>query len=156
MAKKFGEKLIAQNKKAFFDYFIEETMEAGVVLVGTEVKSLRQGKCNLKDSYVRIVKGEAYIFSMHISAYEHGNIYNKDPLRDRKLLLHKKQIRKLFGLISKDGYTIVPTKIYLKDSLVKLEIAIAKGKKLYDKRDSISSKESKREIERNFKEKNRI
>ena len=144
-------KLIAQNKKARHDYFIEETFEAGIVLHGTEVKSLRQGKCSLKESFIRIDNGEAYIYNMHISPYEQGNIFNKDPLRTRKLLLHQQQINKLLGAITIKGYTIVPLKIYLKGSLVKLEIAIAKGKKLYDKRQDIAKRDQRREAEKQFK-----
>ncbi|NLP46728.1 MAG: SsrA-binding protein SmpB [Epulopiscium sp.] len=144
-------KLIAQNKKARHDYFIEETFEAGIVLHGTEVKSLRQGKCSLKESFIRIDNGEAFIYNMHISPYEQGNIFNKDPLRTRKLLLHQQQINKLLGAITIKGYTIVPLKIYLKGSLVKLEIAIAKGKKLYDKRQDIAKRDQRREAEKQFK-----
>ena len=147
-------KLIAQNKKAYHDYFILEDYEAGIELVGTEVKSLRQGKCNLKDSFVRIDNGEAFILNMHISPYEHGNIFNKDPVRRRKLLLHKKEINKLHSAIAKDGFTIVPTRIYFKGSIVKLSIGVAKGKKLYDKRDSIAKKDQKREAEKDFKIRN--
>lgn len=145
---------IANNKKAYHDFFIEETFQAGIELFGTEVKSLRAGKCNLKDSYIRIEKGEAFIYSMHISPYEHGNIFNKDPLRPRKLLLHKKEINKLFGSVKKDGYSIVPLKIYFAGSLVKLDIALARGKKLYDKRDTIAKKDQKREAEKEFKLRN--
>lgn len=144
-------KLIAQNKKARHDYFIEETFEAGIVLHGTEVKSLRQGKCSLKESFIRIDNGEAFIYNMHISPYEQGNIFNKDPLRTRKLLLHQQQINKLLGAITIKGYTIVPLKIYLKGNLVKLEIAIAKGKKLYDKRQDIAKRDQRREAEKQFK-----
>ncbi len=151
---KNGYKLLAQNKKAFHDYFIEETFQAGIELVGTEVKSLRAGKCNLKDSFIKIENNEAFVHNMHVSPYEQGNIFNKDPLRKRRLLLHKKEIAKLLGAITRDGYTVIPTKIYLKGSLVKLDIAIAKGKKLYDKRDSIAKKDQKRESEKLFKIKN--
>ncbi|MDR2939923.1 MAG: SsrA-binding protein SmpB [Clostridiales bacterium] len=154
MAQKDSYKLLAQNKKAFHDYFIEETYQAGIELVGTEVKSLREGRCNLKDSFVRIENNEAFIFNMHISPYEHGNIFNRDPLRKRRLLLHKKEIFKLLGAITQDGYTVIPIKVYLKASLVKIDIAIAKGKKLYDKRESIAAKDQKRESEKMFKIKN--
>lgn len=147
-------KLIAQNKKAYFEYFIEETYQAGIVLVGTEVKSLRAGKCNLKDSHVRIENGEAFVFNMHISPYEQGNIFNKDPMRSRRLLLHKSEINKMHGAITKDGYTIVPTRIYFSGSLVKIDIAIAKGKKLYDKRNEIAKKDQRREAEKDFKIRN--
>ena len=146
-------KIIAQNKKAFHDYFIIETYQAGIQLVGTEVKSLRQGRCNLKDSHIKIIGNEAFVFNMHISPYDHGNIFNKDPMRDRRLLLHRNEINKLIGAVTRDGYTIVPTKIYFKGSLVKLDIAIAKGKKLYDKRHDIAKKDAKREASREFKEK---
>lgn len=147
-------KLIAQNKKAWHDYFIEEKFEAGIVLHGTEVKSLRLGKCNLKESFIRVQNGEAFIYNMHISPYEKGNIFNKDPLRTRKLLLHKREINKLLGAVTIQGYTIVPLKVYLKGSLVKLEIGIAKGKKLYDKRQDIAKKDQRREAEKQFKVKN--
>lgn len=144
-------KLIANNKKAYHDYFIEETYEAGIALHGTEVKSLRMGKCSVKESFVRIEKGEVYVYNMHISPYEKGNIFNKDPLRTRKLLLHKSEIRKMTGAIAQKGYTIVPLKVYLKGSLVKVEIGLARGKKLYDKRQDIAKKDQRREAERNYK-----
>ena len=144
-------KLIANNKKAYHDYFIEETFEAGIALHGTEVKSLRMGKCSVKESFVRIEKGEVYVYNMHISPYEQGNIFNKDPLRTRKLLLHKSEIRKMTGAIAQKGYTIVPLKVYLKGSLVKVEIGLARGKKLYDKRQDIAKKDQRREAERNYK-----
>lgn len=147
-------KLIAQNKKAYHDYFIEETFQAGIVLVGTEVKSLRLGKCSLKESFIRVDKGEAFIYNMHISSYEQGNIFNKDPLRTKKLLLHKKEINKILGAITRDGYTIVPLKVYLRGSLVKIDIGIAKGKKLYDKRQDIAKRDQRRESEKEFKVKN--
>lgn len=147
-------KLIANNKKAYHDYFIEETFEAGIALHGTEVKSLRMGKCSVKESFVRIEKGEVYVYNMHISPYEKGNIFNKDPLRTRKLLLHKSEIRKMTGAIAQKGYTIVPLKVYLKGSLVKVEIGLARGKKLYDKRQDIAKKDQRREAERDFKVKN--
>jgi len=151
MAKKEGIKLIANNKKAFFDYFIDDTYEAGIALVGTEVKSLRMGKCSLKESFIRIEHGEVFVYNMHISPYEKGNIFNKDPLRVRKLLLHRYEINKLMGKVAEKGYTIVPLKVYLKDSLVKMEIGLARGKKLYDKRDTIAKKDQKREAEREFR-----
>ena len=147
-------KLIANNKKAHHDYFIEETYQAGISLAGTEVKSLRAGRCNLKESYVSIDNREAYIVNMHISPYEQGNIFNKDPLRKRKLLLHKWQINKLIGAVTRDGYTIVPLRIYFAGSYVKLDIGIAKGKKLYDKRADIAKKDQKREMEKEFKLRN--
>ncbi len=148
-------KLIAQNKKAFHDFFIEETYECGIELVGTEVKSLREGRVNLKDSYASISNGEVYIKNMHISPYEKGNIFNKDPLRERKLLLHKYEILKLVGKIKEKGYSLIPTKVYLKNSLMKVELALAKGKKLYDKREDIAKKDAKRDIDRRMKEANR-
>ena len=144
-------KLIANNKKAYHDYFIEEKYEAGIVLVGTEVKSLRMGKCSLKESFLRIEKGEVWIYGMHISPYEKGNIFNKDPLRIRKPLLHEVEIRKIGAKIAQKGYTLVPLQVYFKGSLVKVEIALARGKKLYDKRDDAAKKDVKRELERNFK-----
>ena len=156
MDKKRSYKLISQNKKAFHDYFIDETFQAGIELVGTEVKSLRKGNCNLKDSFIKIDNNQAYIMNMHISPYEHGNIFNKDPKRNRRLLLHKKEISKLFGAATRDGFTIVPTKIYFSGSLVKVDIALAKGKKLYDKRRDIADKDMKREARREFKSKVRI
>ncbi|MCR5214852.1 MAG: SsrA-binding protein SmpB [Eubacterium sp.] len=151
MAKEHGTKLIANNKKAFHDYFIEEVYEAGIVLVGTEVKSLRQGKCSIKESYISVENGQVIIHKMHINPYEKGNIFNKDPLRDRKLLLHKSEINKLIGRTKDKGYTIVPLKVYFSNSLVKLEIGLAKGKKLYDKRETLKKNDQKREAERDFK-----
>lgn len=151
MAKKSGMKLIANNKKAFHDYFIEDTYEAGIALVGTEVKSLRAGKCSVKESFIRVENGEVYIYGMHISPYEKGNIFNKDPLRVRKLLLHKLEIRRLMSKIKEKGYTLVPLQVYFKGSLVKVEIGLARGKKLYDKRDDLAKKDAKREIDRAFK-----
>ena len=148
-------KLIAQNKKAFHDFFIEETFECGIELVGTEVKSLREGRVNLKDSYASVSNGEVYIKNMHISPYEKGNIFNKDPLRERKLLLHKYEILKLVGKIKEKGYSLIPTKIYLKNSLMKVELALAKGKKLYDKREDIAKKDAKRDMERKLKDYNK-
>ncbi|MCI9540615.1 MAG: SsrA-binding protein SmpB [Lachnospiraceae bacterium] len=147
-------KLIANNKKAYFDYFIENTFEAGVVLHGTEVKSLRMGKCSIKESFIRIENGEVYVYGMHISPYEKGNIFNKDPLRIKKLLLHKYEVNKLNGQLATKGYTIVPLKVYLKGSLVKMEIGLARGKKLYDKRQDIAKKDQRREAEKEFKVKN--
>lgn len=151
MAKKAGMKLVANNKKAFHDYFIEDTYEAGIALAGTEVKSLRAGKCSIKESFIRVEKGEVYIYGMHISPYEKGNIFNKDPLRVRKLLLHKAEINKMLGKTKEKGMSIVPLKVYFKGSLVKVEIGLAKGKKLYDKRQDIAKKDQKREAERDFK-----
>lgn len=147
-------KLIANNKKARHDYFIEDTIEAGISLAGTEVKSIRMGHCSIKESFIRIDKGEVMIYGMHINPYEKGNIFNKDPLRPRKLLLHKQEIHKLVGKIAEKGYTIVPLQVYLKGSLVKVEIALAKGKKLYDKRADIAKKDQRREAEREFKVRN--
>lgn len=152
MAKDY--KLIAQNKKAYHDYFIEETYEAGIVLAGTEVKSLRAGKCSIKESFVKIVNNEMVIINMHITPYEKGNIFNKDPLRTRKLLLNRYEINKIRGAIEIKGYTLVPLKVYLKKGLMKMEIGIAKGKKLHDKRESIAKKDQKREAQRDFKIKN--
>ena len=145
------EKLIAKNPVAYHNYTINDKLEAGIVLTGTEIKSIRVGKVNLKDSYVTIKNGEAFIFGMHISPYEHGNIFNKDPLRTRKLLLNRKEINKLLGLISQKGMTIVPIQLYFKNSFVKLEIGIGKGKKLYDKREDIVKKEAQRKIQRILK-----
>ena len=150
-----GIKLIAQNKKARHDYFIEDTYEAGLVLVGTEVKSIRLGKVNLRDSFANIRGGEAFVYNMHISPYEKGNIFNRDPLRDRKLLLHKKEILKLTNQMQQDGYALIPLAVYLKGSLVKVSLAVAKGKKLYDKREDIAKKDAKRNIERSIKNYNR-
>ena len=147
-------KLIANNKKAYHDYFIDETFEAGITLVGTEVKSLRMGKCSIKESFIRIENGEVFIYGMHISPYEKGNIFNKDPLRVRKLLLHKKQIAKLAGQAAQKGYTIVPLKVYFIGSLAKIEIGLARGKKLYDKRADTAKKDQRREAEKEFKIRN--
>ena len=147
-------KLIANNKKAYHDYFILEQYEAGIVLHGTEVKYLRQGSCSIKEAFVRIEDGEMFIYGMHIAPYEKGNIFNKDPLRVRKLLLHKKEINKILGKIKEQGITLVPLKVYFKDSLVKVEVGLAKGKKLYDKRDDIAKKDQKREAQREFKIRN--
>lgn len=149
-----GMKLIANNKKAYHDYFIEEKYEAGLVLHGTEVKSLRQGKCSIKESFIRIENGEMFIYGMHISPYEKGNIFNKDPLRPKKLLLHKREIMKLLGKIKEKGYTLVPLQVYFTSGRAKIEIGLAKGKKLYDKREDIAKKDQRRESERDFKVKN--
>lgn len=147
-------KLIANNKKAYHDYFIEEKYEAGLELHGTEVKSMRLGKASVKEAFIRIEKGEMYIYGMHVSPYEKGNIFNKDPLRIRKLLLHKYEINKLAGQIAEQGYTIVPLELYFKDGRAKIQIGLAKGKKLYDKRNDIAKKDQRRETEREFKIKN--
>lgn len=147
-------KLVANNKKAYHDFFIEEKHEAGIALHGTEVKSLRMGKCSVKESFIRIERGEVFIYGMHISPYEKGNIFNKDPLRVRKLLLHRSEIGKMTGKIAEKGYTLVPLRVYFKGSLAKVEIGLAKGKKLYDKRQDIAKKDQRREAERNFKVKN--
>ena len=147
-------KLIANNKKAYHDFFILDTYEAGIALHGTEVKSLRMGKCSIKEAFIRIENGEVFVYGMHISPYEKGNIFNKDPLRVRKLLLHKYEIRKIMGQVAQKGYTLVPLKVYFKDSLVKVEIGLARGKKLYDKRDTIAKNDMKREAERDFKIRN--
>ena len=154
MGKESGIRLIANNKKAYHDYFIEDTYEAGIELAGTEVKSMRMGKCSIKESFIQIDRGEVFVYGMHISPYEKGNIFNKDPLRTRKLLLHQYEIRKIAGKIAEKGYTLVPLKVYFKGSLVKVEIGVAKGKKLYDKRQDIAKKDQKREAEREFKVKN--
>ncbi len=156
MAKSHGEKLIANNKKAYHDYFIKDTYEAGIELFGTEVKSLRMGKCSLKESFIRIDnKGEVMVYGMHISPYEKGNIFNKDPLRPRKLLLHKYEINKLKAEIEQKGFTIVPLKVYFKGGLAKVEIGLAQGKKLYDKRETLAKKDQQRDIERAFANKGR-
>ena len=154
MSKEKTSRLIANNKKAYHDYFIEDKYEAGIELAGTEVKSLRMGKCSIKESFVRIEDDGIYIHGMHISPYEKGNIFNKDPLRTRRLLLHKREINKLRGAIAQKGYTIVPLQVYFKNSLVKVEIGLAKGKKLYDKRADIAKKDQRREAERDFKVRN--
>lgn len=147
-------KLIANNKKAYHDYFIDDKYEAGIELFGTEVKSVRMGKCSVKEAFVKIDKGEVYICGMHISPYEKGNIFNKDPLRIRRLLMHKYEIMKLSGKISEKGYTLVPLQVYFKGSLVKVEVGLARGKKLYDKRADIAKKDQRRELEKEFKIKN--
>ena len=151
---KESEKLIANNKKAYHDYFIEDKYEAGIALAGTEVKSLRMGKCSIKESFIRIENGEVFVYGMHISPYEKGNIFNKDPLRTRKLLLHRSEINKMTGKIAEKGYTLVPLRVYFKGSLTKVEIGLAKGKKLYDKRQDIAKKDHRREAEKEFKVKN--
>ncbi len=155
MAIKKGIKVIAENRKAFHDYFIEEKYEAGIVLSGTEVKSLRAGKINLKDSYCTIKDGEIFLVGVNISPYDHGNRFNLDPMRSRKLLMHKNEIIKLYSTIKQDGLTLVPTKCYFKDSKVKIEVGLARGKKNYDKRDSIAEKQAKRDIDRALKNQNK-
>ena len=147
-------KLIANNKKAYHDFFIEDTFETGVSLHGTEVKSLRMGKCSIKEAFVRIENGEVFVYGMHISPYEKGNIFNKDPLRVKKLLMHRYEINKLMGKIKEKGFTLVPLKVYFKGSLVKVEIGLARGKKLYDKREDIAKKDQRREAEEEFKIRN--
>lgn len=155
MAKqKEPQKLIANNKKAYHDFFIDETFETGVVLHGTEVKSMRMGKCSIKESFIRIENGEAFVYGMHVSPYEKGNIFNKDPLRVKKLLMHRYEINKLAGKVAEKGYTLVPLQVYFKDGRVKVEIGLARGKKLYDKREDIAKKDARREVEREFKVKN--
>ena len=149
-------KLIANNKKAYHDYFIEEKYEAGIVLHGTEVKSMRMGKCSIKEAFIRIENGEVYAYGMHISPYEKGNIFNKDPLRPKKLLLHKQQIRKLIGSSAEKGYTLVPLQVYFKDGRAKIEIGLARGKKLYDKRQDIAKKDQMREAEKELKVRLRV
>ena len=155
MAKGKGTKTLAENRKAWHDYFVEETLEAGIALVGTEVKSIRNGRANLKDSYGDIRNGEVFIRNMHVSPYDFGNIFNVDPLRERKLLLHKSEIRRLIGYTSQDGYTLVPLSLYLKEGKVKVALGVCKGKKNYDKRDAMLEKAHKRDIEREFKERMR-
>lgn len=147
-------KLIANNKKAYHDFFIEDTFEVGISLHGTEVKSLRMGKCSIKEAFVRIENGEVFVYGMHISPYEKGNIFNKDPLRVKKLLMHRYEINKLMGKIKEKGLTLVPLKVYFKGSLVKVEIGLARGKKLYDKREDIAKKDQRREAEKEFKIRN--
>lgn len=155
MAKqKETQKLIANNKKAYHDYFIEETYEAGVALHGTEVKSMRQGKCSIKESFIRIENGEVFVYGMHVSPYEKGNIFNKDPLRVKKLLLHRQEISRLSGKVAEKGLTLVPLQVYFKEGKVKVEIGLARGKKLYDKRQDIAKKDQRREAEKEFKVKN--
>ncbi len=151
---KEAQKLIANNKKAYHDYFIEDTYEAGVALHGTEVKSIRMGKCSIKEAFIRIEHGEVFVYGMHVSPYEKGNIFNKDPLRVKKLLLHRHEINKLAGSIAEKGYTLVPLQVYFKTGKVKVQIGLARGKKLYDKRQDIARKDQRRETERDFKVKN--
>jgi len=148
-------KIIANNKKAYHDYFVEEKYESGIELCGTEVKSLRQGRTNLKDSWCSIVKGELFVNAMHISPYDHGNIWSKDPMRVRKLLMHKREINKLVGLLQQKGYSLIPLSVYFKGSLVKVELGLCKGKKLYDKREAAAERSAKRTIERAMKEQDR-
>ena len=155
MAKgKESQKLIANNKKAYHDFFIDETYECGIALHGTEVKSMRMGKCSIKEAFIRIEDGEVFVYGMHVSPYEKGNIFNKDPLRVKKLLLHKYEINKLLGKIKEKGYTLVPLQVYFKDGKVKVEIGLARGKKLYDKREAIAKKDQRREAEKEFKIRN--
>lgn len=144
-------KLVANNKKAYHEYFIEEKYEAGIALCGTEVKSLRTGKCSIKEAFVRVENGEVFVYGMHISPYEKGNIFNKDPLRTRKLLLHRQEINRIMGKAAEKGYTLVPLQVYFKNGLAKVEIGLAKGKKLYDKRQDIAKKDQKREVEKEMK-----
>lgn len=144
-------KIVCQNRKAYHDYHIEDAAEAGIALLGTEVKSLREGKANLKDSYVMVKGGEVFLFNCHISPYSHGNIMNHDPLRTRKLLMHREEISRLSGKVAAKGFTLIPLKIYFKDSFAKVEIGLAKGKKLFEKRDTIKEREARREIERALK-----
>lgn len=153
MAKE-SQKLVANNKKVFHDYFVEEQLEAGLVLHGTEVKSLRMGKCSIKEAFIQIEQGEMYVYGMHISPYEKGNLFNRDPLRTRKLLLHKAQINKLAGRCREKGYTIMPIQVYFKDGRAKMEIGLCRGKKLYDKRQDIAKRDQRREVEKEFKVKN--
>lgn len=148
------QKLIANNKKAYHDYFIDETYEAGIALHGTEVKSLRMGKCSIKEAFIRIEDGEVYVYGMHVSPYEKGNIFNKDPLRVKKLLLHRYEINKLLGKIKEKGFTLVPLQVYFRNGKAKVEIGLARGKKLYDKRADIAKKDMKREAEKEFKVRN--
>jgi SsrA-binding protein len=147
-----GKKIVSTNKKARHDYFIEETYEAGIALVGTEVKSIRQGKINIKDGYAQVENGEVFLYNVHISPYEQGNIFNRDPLRARKLLLHKNEIRKLIGYVQQKGYTLIPLSFYLKDGLVKVELGVGIGKRKYDKREVIAKRDAERRIEREFRE----
>lgn len=149
-------KTIAQNKKAHHDYFIEEFYEAGIELLGTEVKSIRNGRVNLKDSWCSIVDGEIFVNGMHIAPYEHGNIFNRDPMRVRRLLMHKKEINKLYATVKQTGYSLIPISLYFKDSRVKLQVGLCKGKKLYDKREDMAKRSAKRDIERAIKEQSRI
>ena len=150
--KKAGNKIIAQNKKAYHDYFVDERYEAGIELFGTEVKSIRAGNVNLKDSYIDVKDGELFVIGMHVSPYEHGNIFNRDPLRKRRLLMHKKEIMKLHGLSSQKGFSLIPLSLYFSGKNVKVEIGLCRGKKLYDKRDSLAEKQTNREIDRRMKD----
>ena len=154
MARVKNKNNLAENRKARHDYFVEETIEAGIALVGTEVKSIRQGSCSIKESFIKIKNSEAFIYNMHINPYDHGNIFNKEPLRTRKLLLHKKEINKLIGETTQKGMTLVPMRVYIKGSLVKVEFGLARGKKLHDKRQDIAKKDVRRANEREFKIKN--
>lgn len=154
MAEKSSVKLIAQNKKAYHDYFILETIEAGVELKGTEVKSIRLGKVNLKDSYAEVKNGQMHALGVHVSPYEKGNIFNTDPLRPKRLLLHKREIMRLYGKVMQEGFTLVPLKVYLKGPLVKIELGLCKGKKIYDKREDAARRSAQREIEKSLKERN--
>ena len=147
-------KTIAQNKKAYHDYFVEESIAAGIELVGTEVKSLRQGRANLKDAWCSVVGGEMLLNGCHISPYDYGNIFNRDPMRVRRLLLHKREIMRLYGLVKQQGFSLIPLSLYFKDSRVKVQIGLCKGKKLYDKRADLAAKAAKRDIERAIKERN--
>ena len=147
-------KLVANNKKAYHDYFVDEKIEAGLVLHGTEVKSLRMGKCSIKESFIRMENGEMFIYGMHISPYEKGNLFNREPLRVKKLLLHKAEINKLLGKIKETGFTIIPLQVYFKEGRAKVEIGVCRGKKLYDKRQDIAKKDQKREAEKEFKVRN--
>lgn len=154
MAKNEAMKLVANNKKAYHDYFIEDKLECGIALHGTEVKSLRMGKCSIKEAFIRIENGEVFVYGMHVSPYEKGNIFNKDPLRVKKLLLHRQEINRLVGKIKEKGYTLVPLQVYFFKGRAKVEIGLARGKKLYDKREDIAKKDQRREAERAFKERN--
>lgn len=154
MGKDREQKLVANNKKAYHDYFIDETYEAGLALHGTEVKSLRMGKCSIKESFIRIEDGEVFVYGMHVSAYEKGNIFNKDPMRVKKLLMHRYEINKLQGKVAEKGFTLVPLQVYFKDGRAKVQIGLARGKKLYDKRQDIAKKDQRREAEKEFKVKN--
>ena len=152
LAEKQGTKIITQNRKAYHDYFVDEKYEAGIALFGTEVKSIRQGSVNLKDSYCSIKNGELFLIGMHVSPYEKGNIFNREPLRDRKLLMHKREIMKLGGLMTQKGYTLVPLSLYFSGKNVKVELGLCRGKKLYDKRDSLAEKQTNREIDRRMRD----
>lgn len=154
MAKKEPQKLVANNKKAYHDYFIDESYEAGIALHGTEVKSLRMGKCSIKEAFIRIENGEVFVYGMHVSPYEKGNIFNKDPLRVKKLLMHRYEINKLSGKVAEKGYTLVPLQVYFKEGRAKVEVGLARGKKLYDKRADIARKDQRREMEKEFKVRN--